>query len=103
MKTLIWLATAALAAVWSLVCWGAHALIGYGGSLAARNADVVPYLPPELIEMASWLAVAGTNVGEWLVVAVWAIGMAILLALAAIGRRLLSSRRVMQGDERTNP
>lgn len=92
MKTLIWLATAALAAVWSLICWGAHVLIGYGGSLAARNADIVPYAPPELIELASWLAVAGTHVGEWLVVAVWAIGMAILLGLAAVGRRLLGRR-----------
>jgi hypothetical protein len=61
MKTLIWLGAAALAAIWSLMCWAAHALIGYGGQLAASNADIVPYLPPELIELASWLAVAGTK------------------------------------------
>ncbi len=103
MKSLIWLATAALAAIWSLMCWGAHALIGYGGNIAARNADVVPYLPPELVELASWLAVAGTNVGEWLVVAVWVLGMVILLALVAVGRRVLGRRSEAPADERANP
>jgi hypothetical protein len=101
MKTLIWLLTAAVAGVWSLLCWGAHALIGYGGNLAAGNANVVPYLPPEMIELASWLAVIGTNVGEWLVVAVWLIGMAIVLALGGIAAKLLGRRSSPQADQRS--
>jgi hypothetical protein len=103
MRTLIWLATAALAAIWSLMCWGAHALISYGGGLAARNADIVPWLPPELIELASWLAIAGTHVGEWLVVAVWVVGMVILLALGGIGARLLGRRRAPSFEEKSSP
>jgi hypothetical protein len=93
MKTLIWLSALVLAGIWSLMCWAAHALVGYGGQRAARNADIVPYLPPELIELASSLAVAGTNVGEWLVVAVWIVGLLILAALAGIGNKLLGRRQ----------
>jgi hypothetical protein len=94
MKTFIWLVTAAIAGVWSLLCWGAHVLIGAGGNLVARNADVVPYLPPELVEMSSWLAVVGTSVGEWLVIGIWAIGFAVVLGFGAIGAKLLGRRGV---------
>jgi hypothetical protein len=101
MKTLIWIVTAAIAATWSLLCWGAHALIGYGGTLAATNADIVPYLPPEMIELASWLAVIGTNVGEWLVVAVWAVGVIVVLALGGIFARFFGRRSLPQRNEGT--
>ena len=38
--------------------------------------------------MASWLASAGTGVGEWLVVAVWAIVSLILLAVGFVAAKL---------------
>jgi hypothetical protein len=93
MKLLIWFATVALAGVWSLLCWGAHVLIGYSGGVVARNADVVPWLPPELVELTSWLAIVGTNVGEWAVIAIWALGVVVLLVLGGVGSRLVGRRR----------
>jgi hypothetical protein len=94
MKTLIWIVTAAIAGVWSLLCWGAHVLIGASGTLVARNVDVVPYLPPEIIELSSWLALVGTSVGEWLVVVIWAIGFFAALAFGALGSRLVGRRAI---------
>ena len=92
MKTLVWFLTAAVAGVWSLLCWGAHVLIGAGGTLVARNVDVVPYLPPEIVEVSSWLALVGTSVGEWLVVAIWVIGVLSVLGVGAIVSRFLGRR-----------
>ena len=53
----------------------------------AANADIVP-ADPLLIEWASWLASAGTGVGEWLVITLWAIVSFVLLALGFLGTRL---------------
>jgi hypothetical protein len=88
MKTLIWICTAALLALWSAIAWAAHGLIGVGGSLVATNADVVP-VDPLLVEWASWLATVGTGVGEWLVIAIWAIVSAVVLALGFLATRLV--------------
>jgi hypothetical protein len=42
-----------------------------------------------LIEWASWLASAGTGVGEWLVIAVWAFVSLILLAIGFVATQLV--------------
>ena len=88
MKTLIWIATAVLIGLWSLVAWITHGLVGVAGSLVANNADVIP-ADPLLIEWASWLASAGTGVGEWLVIIVWGFVSLVILALGFAGTKLV--------------
>ncbi len=92
MKTLIWIATAAVVGLWSLLAWIIHGLVGVAGSLVSSNADIIP-ADPLLIEWASWLASAGAGVGEWLVVAVWALVSFVMLALAFVATKLLPVRR----------
>lgn len=88
MKTLIWIATWVVIAIWSGLSWIAHGLVGLGGNLLANNADIIPAADPLLVEWASWLAIAGTGVGEWLVVALWAIVSLVIFALGFIAARL---------------
>lgn len=88
MKTIIWIITAIVTGLWSLLAWFAHGLVGVAGSLIAANADIVP-VDPLLVEWASWLASAGTGIGEWLVVIVWAVGSLLLLAAGFAATRLL--------------
>ncbi|WP_395687162.1 hypothetical protein [Aestuariivirga sp.] len=91
MKTLIWSITAAAVVLWSGFAWFVHGLVGVAGGLAAGNADIIP-ADPLVVEWASWIAMAGTGIGEWLVVAVWAIITLALLgfgfAAAVLGPRL---------------
>ena len=88
MRTLVWVLTAAILGVWSLVAWAAYALLGVGGNAVSANADLIPG-SPELVEFASWLAVFGTDVGEWLIAAVWAVVSLIVLGLGFIASRLI--------------
>lgn len=88
MRTLIWIATWVTIAIWSGLAWIAHGLVGAGGSLVAGNADIIP-ADPLLIEWASWLATAGTGIGEWLIVAIWAVVSAVILALGFVATKLL--------------
>jgi hypothetical protein len=88
MKFLIWFVTLAAVAVWSLLAWGAHALVGVAGNVASSNSDAFP-LPPETIEWISWLSVAAANTGEWLIVVVWALVTGLLLALGTAASRFL--------------
>jgi hypothetical protein len=88
MKTLIWIATAVVLGLWSLLAWITHGLVSVAGNLVANNADIIP-ADPLLIEWASWLASAGTGVGEWLVVAVWAFVSLILLAVGFVATKLV--------------
>ncbi|MCA3562408.1 MAG: hypothetical protein IOC82_15405 [Aestuariivirga sp.] len=88
MKTLVWILTAAVVALWSLAAWIVHGLLGVAGGLAASNADIIP-ADPRLVEWASWLASAGTGIGEWLVVAVWGFVSLVLVALGFVATKLL--------------
>jgi hypothetical protein len=88
MKTLIWAATALVLGLWSFLAWVTHGLIGVAGNLVANNADIIP-ADPLLVEWASWLAGAGTGVGEWLVVALWAFVSLILLAMGFVATKLV--------------
>ena len=97
MRALIWTATGVVVALWSLVAWLTHGLVGVAGNLVATNADIIP-ADPLLVEWASWLASAGTGVGEWLVVAVWALVSLIILALGFVVTRLAPRRRILQSD-----
>jgi hypothetical protein len=88
MKNLIWIATVIVVGLWSLLAWITHGLVSVAGSLVANNADLLP-ADPLLIEWASWLASAGTGVGEWLVIAVWAFVSLILLAIGYVATLLV--------------
>ena len=88
MRSLIWIATWVAVALWSGLCWIAHGLVSVGGSLFASNADIIP-ADPLLIEWASWLANAGTGVGEWLIVALWFVVSAVILAAGFVVTKLL--------------
>jgi hypothetical protein len=88
MKTLIWIVTAIVFGLWSLLAWITHGLVSVAGNLVASNADLIP-ADPLLIEWASLLASAGTGVGEWLVVAVWALVSLVLLAVGFLVTRLV--------------
>lgn len=88
MKRLVWGLTGLVLALWSLVAWITHGLVGAAGGLIAGHADVIP-AEPVLVEWASWLAMAGTGVGEWLVVAVWAFVSLVVVALGAVAAALV--------------
>ena len=88
MRSLIWVATATIIALWSLLAWLAHGLVSVGGAFLATNADIIP-TDPQLVEWASWLASAGTGIGEWLVIALWAVVSLVLLALGYVATRLV--------------
>ena len=88
MKTLIWTITGILVGLWSLVAWITHGLVGVAGNLVANNADILP-ADPLLVEWASWLASAGTGVGEWLVVAVWLFVSLVMMALGFVATMLV--------------
>jgi hypothetical protein len=88
MKTLVWGLTIALLALWSLLAWVTHGLVGVAGGIVASNADIIP-ADPTLIEWASWLASAGTGVGEWLVVAVWGLVSLVLVGMGFVGTKLV--------------
>lgn len=88
MRTLVWIITWIVIALWSGIAWAAHWVIGLGGQVVSSNSDILP-VEPEMVEWASWLAVFGTDVGEWLVIIVWAIVAAIIFALGFIVTRLV--------------
>ena len=88
MKKLIWGLTGFALALWSLVAWIIHGLVGVAGGIVASNADILP-ADPLLIEWTSWLASAGTGVGEWVVVAVWGLVSLVLVALGFVVTKLL--------------
>jgi hypothetical protein len=101
MKKLLWGVIALALVVWSGLAWVAHSLVGWGGSVASGNADIVT-LNPEAVEWLSWLALFGTGVGEWLVVGVWAIGVVVALLLGAFGSRFLPQLSGLAQKLRTN-
>lgn len=88
MRTLIWIATWTLFAIWSGVSWIAHGLISVGSSLAANNADLI-LAEPLLVEWALWLVGVSTGVGKWLVVALWAIVSLVIFALGFVTTRVM--------------
>jgi hypothetical protein len=93
-KKLVWLLAAVAAALWSLMAWGAHALLGLGGNAISSNVDIVP-VDPEIVEWLSWVSIFGANVGEWLVVAIWVVGMIAILGLGFIAAKLIGSRNAI--------
>lgn len=88
MRTVIWFVVAAIIAAWSLICWLAYELVVAGGHLIAGNADLAP-VPPEAIELISWLGLIGADAGGWLVTIVWGLVTAVVAGLGFIATRFL--------------
>lgn len=88
MQKLVFIVTVTALLVWSGVAWLAYTLIRLGGQAVASNADVLP-ADPEFVELASWLAVFGTGVGEWIVIIVWAAAATVILALGFVAKWIL--------------
>lgn len=91
MKGLVWIISVIVFAVWSLIAWGAWALVGAAGRVAAQNADVVPG-SPELVEWISWLGGTGGEVGGWLVIAIWLLGSIVIFAVTGLVNKLFIRR-----------
>jgi hypothetical protein len=87
-KKILWAVIGIGLVVWSGLAWFVHSLIGWGGSVANRNVDVLTP-SPEAVEWLSWFTMFGTDVGEWVVVGVWGLGVALALLVGFAGSRLL--------------
>lgn len=92
MRKLVGIITIAVIAIWSLLAWLVYEVIGYGGNIAAANADIFP-ADPEAIEWLSWLAQFGAGLGEWAVIAVWAIVAAMIAALGYVVSKFVPARQ----------
>lgn len=88
LKRILWTVIGLGLIVWSGLAWFLHSLIGWGGSVANNNVDVLTP-SPEAVEWLSWLTVFGTDVGEWFVVGVWGLGVLLALVVGFAGTRLL--------------
>jgi hypothetical protein len=88
MRKLIWAIVVIALVIWSGLAWLIHSLVGFGGGLAANNADIVSNAP-EAVEWLNWIALFGTGVGEWLVIGVWGLGAVALLILGFAGNTIL--------------
>lgn len=84
-------AKAVLLVIWTILAFGAYFAINLVGDLLIRNADVVP-VPPEGLELISWLLLAAQKIGFGVVVAVWLIGAAIIVAVGLLARRAAARR-----------
>jgi hypothetical protein len=83
----IWLLGWAAAAIWSLFAWGAYAVVGWVGGLAATHAGWLP-LPPEAAAWLIWAVGPLTSLGLAGVVVVWLLGL-LLIGVAALVVRWL--------------
>jgi hypothetical protein len=88
LKRILWTVIGLGLIVWSGLAWFLHSLIGWGGSVANNNVDVLTP-SPEAVEWLSWLTLFGTGVGEWFVVGVWGLGVLLALVVGFAGTRLL--------------
>jgi ABC-type glycerol-3-phosphate transport system substrate-binding protein len=88
LKRILWVFIGFALIIWTGLAWFIHSLIGWGGSVANNNVDVLTP-SPEAVEWLSWLTMFGTGVAEWIVVGVWGFGVILALVLGFAGSRLL--------------
>lgn len=90
----IWIATSVVAALWTLLVWGAHALVAATGDLLSvgiGQLDAWPEIEQWLAPLAGWIE----PLGQFAIVTVWALGLGVLSLLAWAGLRLT---RIAQRD-----
>ena len=89
MRMLVWSVVGVALVLWSLLAWGAHALVGAGGEVLVAGSEMLPgeLLPVDPAQVG-WLAglldgLAGF--GQGIVWVVWAIVAVLLLGLGLLG------------------
>lgn len=83
----IWVATSVVAALWTLLVWGAHALVVSTGDLMSGGIgqlDAWPEIEQWVAPLAGWIE----PLGQIAIVAVWTLGLGVLSLLAWAGLRL---------------
>ena len=97
MKKLVWGVVGAGLLLWSALAWVIYSLLGWAGSFASSNADVLtPH--PETVEWVSWLAMFGSDVGGWIVAAIWGFGVVFALIFGFAGTRLFPQLSQFAGN-----
>ena len=91
MRTLVWIIAAVALAVWSALAWAVHALVGFAGGVAGRNADIATS-DPQTVEWLYEAARLATGLGEYAVIIVWALG-AIVILLAPMAASMIARLR----------
>lgn len=91
MRMLLWIAAWVGVAIWSLVAFAGHALLGVAGELFAANADIAP-LSPEGVVGLSTLVDGLAAFGQGAVFFIWAFGSLLILAVPYIASRLIGRR-----------
>jgi hypothetical protein len=100
-KFLVWLLGGFALLIWSSVMWAAHWAIGFGGNLAAMNADKIPG-SPEWVEWLSSAARLFAGFGQWAVLGLWLVtSLIILWAMRFVGR-FLESCQMSEKSESEN-
>ncbi len=92
MKGLIWGIAIVLAAIWSLVAWAGHGLIGFAGRLLADNADLAPVDPEGVVLISEWTDVLA-GFGQGTVAVIWGIGLLLIVGLAALAAKIAAPSR----------
>lgn len=91
MARIIRIVTTIALAVWTLLLWGAHALVSVGGDAAYRNADRISD-DPNTVETLAWALNLTQDVGLIAIIIVWGLG-ALVMAVVGYGIAQVISRR----------
>lgn len=94
MRSLAWILAGVALAVWSALAWAVHALVGFAGGVAGRNADLATS-DPQTVEWLFEAARLATGLGEFAVIGVWGLG-AVLILLAPAAISFIARRKVLR-------
>lgn len=94
MKKLYWALALGGVAIWSLLTWGAYALVTGAGGFLVANADVLG--GADVQYWVQWTLRLLEQFGVVLLWIVWAVGAVLLLGLAAVGAKAATVVRRMQ-------
>ena len=91
MKQAILGVKAVLLLLWTVLAFGAYAVVNLVGDLLIRNVDIVP-VPPEGLELISWLLLAAQKIGFGAVVVAWLFGAVLIVAIGLLAQRAAARR-----------
>ena len=86
LKRWLWIGTAVLAVLWTLLTWGAYALIAFAGDALSGGAGFLSAWPDAQYWL-SWSVRLAEQFGVVFLVIAWAIGLFLLLVAAWVGAR----------------
>lgn len=82
-------------ALWSLVLWGAYAIVSFGGDLLYRNADQVSD-SAETVEWVAWLLSLTQGIGLVAILVVWGLGVLLIGGIGLALARLFRNREPLR-------